>query len=186
MAISVRRGAIVSERAVGAIAQARDFPRRNRIISGLALGVVVVEAAHRSGSLITSRLALEQGREVFAVPGSPLDPRCRGANHLVRQGAVLTESARDVVEALAPMLRQPLEQDPDTTDYQPFRADGLDESEVAAAREAVLGGLSPTPVDVDEIIRAYQLSPAIVWMALLELELAGRIERQPGNRVASI
>ena len=95
------QGAVISERPMGAVAQSRDFPRRNRIIAGLALGVVVVEAAHRSGSLITARLALEQGREVFAVPGSPLDPRCRGTNHLLRQGAVLTESAQDVVDALA-------------------------------------------------------------------------------------
>ena len=146
----------------------------------------MVEAAHRSGSLITARLALEQGREVFAVPGSPLDPRCRGTNHLLRQGAVLTESAQDVVDALAPMLRQPLAQQGDGRVYEPPRAEPVDENQLATARETVGSALSPTPVDVDEIVRAYQLSPAVVWMVLLELELAGRIERQPGNRVAAI
>ena len=180
------QGAVISERPVGVVAQARDFPRRNRIIAGLALGVVVVEAAHRSGSLITARLALEQGREVFAVPGSPLDPRCRGTNHLLRQGAVLTESARDVVDAVTPMLRQPLAQQADEREYEPPRAEPVDENQLADARETVLRALSPTPVDVDEIVRTYQLSPAVVWMVLLELELAWRIERQPGNRVAAI
>lgn len=179
------RGCIVSESPVGARAQARDFPRRNRIISGLCLGVVVVEAARRSGSLITARLALDQGREVFAVPGSPRDPRSHGPNGLLRQGAVLTERAEDVLEALEPMLRQPLTER-EAIEYEAPPGPPPSEQEFDSAREIVTTCLSPTPVAVDEIIRQCHMTPAVVLMVLLELELAGRIERQPGNRVATI
>ncbi len=179
------RGVLVSEMPLGTEPKARHFPRRNRIISGLSLGIVVVEAARRSGSLITARLALEQGREVFAVPGSPLDPRSHGPNSLLRQGATLTEGPRDVLEALEPMLRQPLAEG-ERIDYETPLDAQPSEQELDSAREIVISCLSPSPVAVDEVIRQCHMSPAVVLMVLLELELANRIERQPGNRVATI
>jgi DNA processing protein len=177
------RGVLVSEMPAGTQPQARHFPRRNRLISGLSLGVLVVEAAPRSGSLITARLALEQGREVFAVPGSPLDPRARGCNHLIRQGATLVESAEDVLETLAGPLRTPFRER--KHDEYAGALPGLPpEGEVDAARRAVEELLGPTPVVVDELVRQCQLSAAIVGTVLLELELAGRVERHPGGRMA--
>jgi DNA processing protein len=178
-------GVVLSEMPPGTEPQARHFPRRNRIISGLSLGVLVVEAAPRSGSLITARLGLEQNREVFAVPGSPLDPRARGCNHLIRQGATLVESAQDVLEVLEAMIKTPLEE-PFTPEFEPGAPALPPESELEAGREKVLELLGPTPVMVDEVIRQCQLSPAVVNLVLLELELAGRLERHPGNRVALI
>lgn len=174
-------GAIVAELPPGTQPLARHFPRRNRIIAGLAQGVVVVEAALHSGSLITARFALEQGRDVFAVPGSPLDPRARGGNDLIRQGAVLTEGAEDVLSALIGRPR-PLPDPPaPVADAVEPEGDADDE-----ARRRVAEGLSPTPVGVDEIIRTCQLSPRLVATILLEWELAGRLERHPGNRVSLI
>ncbi|NKB48581.1 MAG: DNA-protecting protein DprA [Alphaproteobacteria bacterium] len=178
-------GAVVSELPPGLRPKAAHFPRRNRIISGLSLGVVVVEAATRSGSLITARLALEQGREVFAVPGSPLDPRSRGANRLIRDGAVLTESVADIRGALAPMLAAP----PRPETPAPTLFEGLAGSEgdgLDSARKAVAACLSPTAVTVDEIVRQCQVTAPVVHTVLLEMELAGLIERQPGNRIAAI
>ena len=175
-------GALLSEAPPGTPPQARHFPRRNRIISGLARGVVVVEANLRSGSLITARMAAEQGRDVFAVPGSPLDPRARGCNDLLRQGAVLTEGAADVLAVLrgsAPSVR------PQPPELPPPPPVG-DDAEADDARRAVAETLSPTPVAVDEIIRTCQLSPALVSTILLEWELAGRLERHPGNKVSLI
>jgi DNA processing protein len=145
-------GAAISEMPLGHVPRARDFPRRNRLISGVALGVVVVEAAHRSGSLITARIAAEQGREVFAVPGSPLDPRAAGTNDLIKQGATLTTEASDVIDAVEPIM-------------------------------ALLG---PSPVLLDDLIRMAATSPAIVRTVLLELELAGRLERHGGGLVSLI
>jgi DNA processing protein len=173
------RGALVAEMPTGMAPQARHFPRRNRIVSGCALGVLVVEAALRSGSLITARAALEQGRDIFAVPGSPLDPRCRGANDLIRQGATLTESAEDVLAQLQPDLGVL------PTRRQALAAQVMTPSdlEVSAAFRRVLEHLSPSPVPVDELVRQCQLSPSVVATVLLELELSGRVERQPGQRV---
>jgi DNA processing protein len=183
-------GAIVAELALGSEPQARHFPRRNRIISGMALGVVVVEAAAKSGSLITARYALEQGREVFAVPGSPLDPRSRGCNDLLRNGATLTESAEDVLMQLGPALRgAPLAPPARPTQRRlPLAAPSSGPSAAATdddgSTELILEKLSPTPVAVDELVRQCQLSAADVATLLLELELAGRVERHPGNLVS--
>ena len=179
------RGVLMSEMPPGTRPQARHFPRRNRLISGLSRGVVVVEASPRSGSLITARLALEQGREVFAVPGSPLDPRARGANDLIRQGATLTESADDVFAVLNEMAPPPLaETEPIDFSAPPPEPSG--ESELHAARADIEELLGPGPVMVDEIIRNCQFSFAVVSMVLLELELAGRLERHPGNQVSLV
>ena len=179
--------------------QARHFPRRNRLISGLTLGVVVVEAAPQSGSLITARLAAEQGREVMAVPGSPLDPRHRGTNQLLRDGATLVESAADVLAALGPLASAP-----DRRSTRPATsADALaaaraedrqDRAQSALPLEPGSNGadligrvcerLGPEPLLVDELIRQCRASTAEVQRALLELELDGRLERHPGNRVS--
>ncbi len=189
--ISESGGAVVAEMPFGMTPQARHFPRRNRLISGLALGVVVVEASLHSGSLITARLALEQGREVFAVPGSPLDPRARGGNDLLRQGAVLVESIDDILRGLEGMLA-PLP--PGRSEHvaappaamppasAPAEADADDE----AVRRRIEDLLSPVPIAVDELLRNCHLPPAIVHSILLEGELAGRVERLPGNRVALV
>jgi len=178
----IAQGLIVAELPPGTRPKASHFPRRNRIISGMALGTLVVEAAPRSGSLITARFALEQGREVFAVPGSPLDPRARGCNGLIRQGAVLAESAEDIISALQPLLRSPLSERRGGT-YEGDLPAAVDDQDLAAAREILMEMLGASPVTVDELIRQCQLSPATVTMALLELELAGSVERQPGNKV---
>ncbi len=176
------RGAVIAEMPVGTVPQARHFPRRNRLISGLSLGVVVVEAAARSGSLITARFALEQGREVFAVPGSPLDPRSAGANGLIREGAVLVESAADVIGALA-ALKPPLSGGEEARFASAPSADPA-EREVGSARQMLLDLLSLEPVSVDELLRACPFSPAAVQTVLLEMELAGRLSRHPGNKVS--
>ncbi len=183
MAQIAAQGALIAEMPPGTQTTNRHFPRRNRIIAGLAQGVLVVEAAHRSGSLITARFALEYGREVFAVPGSPLDPRCQGTNNLLRQGAVLTEGASDIVEALRTLrpAREPPLMPLDTPPPPP-----PDERELDAGRKAIVNLLGVTPVGVDELIRLAQLTPAVVATILLELELAGRLDRQPGNQVALI
>lgn len=176
-------GVLLAEMPVGTVPQARHFPRRNRIISGCSLGVLVVEAALRSGSLITARFALEQGREVFAVPGSPLDPRCRGTNDLIRRGAALTESADDILAQIeAHLTPAPTPRQNHISRDSPVSAPA--DREVSETRQRVLEQLSPAPVPVDELVRQCQLSPPAVLAVLLELELAGRLERQPGNLVA--
>ncbi len=187
-------GAVVTEAPLGTTPQARHFPRRNRIIAGLALGVVVVEAALRSGSLITARLAQENGRELFAVPGSPLDPRSRGSNDLIRQGAHLTETAADVLDNLPDHpSRQGLARDPlFVHDPHPGAAEPTQTWEeppesvldLAKARMQVLDLLGTSPTAVDDVVRRCQFSAAAVMAVLLELELAGRVETLPGNRVA--
>jgi DNA processing protein len=170
------RGAIVSESPPGYRAQARDFPRRNRIISGLSLAVVVVEAELRSGSLITARLANEQGREVLAVPGSPLDPRARGTNDLIRQGAQMCETVDDVLSAIREMSLR--ERDP-----PPWKGPAASDREIDAVRERLAQLLSPTPVSRDELVRATGAPVAVVLAALTELALAGRAELLPGGSV---
>ncbi|HEX3888539.1 MAG TPA: DNA-processing protein DprA [Phenylobacterium sp.] len=171
-------GCVVSESEPGRAAVARDFPRRNRIISGLSRAVVVVEAELRSGSLITARLAGEQGREVLAVPGSPLDPRAKGANDLIRQGAALCEGADDVLRALEGLRGF---REPDRGVYTGLPANDPGD----ALRDAVAALLSPTPVSRDEIVRATGAAPPAVFAALVELSLAGRCDLLPGGMVTS-
>lgn len=173
----VEHGAIVSENPPGYRAQARDFPRRNRLISGLSLGVVVVEAELRSGSLITARMAAEQGREVLAVPGSPLDARARGANDLIRQGAALCEGAEDVIRALEGIGTGVGEQEP--YGYVPHWTGEPD----AALLNRVEGLLSPTPVAWDELARASGAPGPLVYAALVELSLAGKCDLLTGGMV---
>jgi DNA processing protein len=179
-------GAAVSEMPFGLKPRGRDFPRRNRLISGLSLGVIVIEAAKASGSLHTARFALEQNRDIFAVPGSPLDPRSEGANGLIRQGAVLVASAEDVLDSLAGRLEPVL----------PFAPQELREAEQSQPhgppdpdsklRERVLAALGPTPIDLDELIRFADGDVRAVHVTLLELELAGRIERHRGNKISAL
>jgi DNA processing protein len=176
-----RRGVIVAEMPPGTVPQAKHFPRRNRLISGLSLGVLVVEAALQSGSLITARMALEQGREVLAVPGSPLDPRCNGTNNLLRQGAILAEGAADVVAALQGMAGSALQIEPQNGWQLSEIAMDSPSDDVLRTVHELLG---PAPVMVDELVRQCHLSAPAVRAVLLELELAGRLERHPGNRVS--
>ena len=181
----VESGVLISEIAFGTQPQARHFPRRNRLVSGLSLGILVVEAASRSGSLITARFALEQGREVFAVPGSPLDPRARGTNNLLRQGATLVSGAEDVVAVLDAMRPPRITEPPD----RPFAAAPMvppDQAEMERGRGTIRDLLSPTPVEVDELLRQSQLTPAVIITILLELELAGLLQRHPGNQVSLV
>lgn len=173
------RGLLVAEQPPGVEPRARHFPYRNRIIAGLAHGTVVVEAAPKSGSLITARLAADYGRDVMAVPGSPLDPRAQGCNQLIRDGATLVQSADDILEAIRPLHLRPLAQR--RLDYG-APANVTDASE--AERRGLLDLLSPTPVPVDEVLRQSELAPAIVQTVLLELELAGRLERHAGGKVS--
>jgi len=164
--------------------RAHDFPRRNRLVSGLSVGVVIVEAARRSGSLITARLAGEQGREVFAVPGSPLDPRAEGTNRLIKQGATIVTEPADVIEALAPILGRGFDlpiAEPEREDPIAAGGDPSDDE-----RQRILGLLGPSPCSIDDLVRLSQTSPAIVRMVLLELELAGRIERHGGGLVSLV
>jgi DNA processing protein len=173
-------GTALSEMPLGWEPRAADFPRRNRLISGLSLGVVIVEAAKRSGSLITARCALEQGREVFAVPGSPLDPRAEGTNGLIKQGAALVTETADIVSALQPIMEQHewFAREPDH-DMPPS-----DEAPADDERVRIISLLGPAPVGIDDLVRLAQSSPAVVRMVLLELEIAGRIERHGGGMVS--
>jgi DNA processing protein len=178
----VAQGVIVSEMRLGEQPQARHFPRRNRLISGLTRGVVVVEAAERSGSLITANYALEQGREIFAVPGSPLDPRAKGCNRLLRDGATLTENAEDVLAVLRPIIGAGFAEPEGGS--SPAAPPASSEGEADRIRARVEDALGPSPVAVDELIRQTGAPPSAVLTVLLELELAGRCARHPGNRVS--
>ncbi|MCP1537767.1 DNA-processing protein DprA [Methylorubrum extorquens] len=205
-------GAVVAEMPMGWVPRGRDFPRRNRIISGLSLGTVIVEAARRSGSLITARFALEQGREVFAVPGSPLDPRAEGTNDLIRQGATLVSEVEHVLSVLDPLIagdvpradglndRSETWRTPDYWDEIDF--DGRGETApplIPAAAEPIeappeprderarlIACLSPTPVGTDELARSTGLSVRVVQTTLLELELDGQIERHGSGTVSLV
>jgi DNA processing protein len=208
-AIVEQGGAVISEMPMDWEPRGRDFPRRNRIVSGLSYGVVVVEAARRSGSLITARFALEQGREVFAVPGSPLDPRAEGTNDLIREGATLCAGVEHVTSVLEPLIASGprLDQGAEEPHYtlgseelwdeldlpdivrapvRPVMPEaGLDE-EAGADEADLIAFLGPSPVAVDDLVRQSGLSIRNVQMALLELEIAGRLERHGGNAVSLI
>ncbi len=184
--IAAEGGAVVSEAPLGTAPLARHFPRRNRIVAGLCLGVVVVEAAPKSGSLITARLALEAGREVFAVPGNPLDPRARGGNDLIRQGAHLTETAEDILNFLPEAPREmPLfaPRHAPVARFEPASAEPDPPGAAPDGGAKVLELIGPTPVGVDDLVRRCQLSAPIVQAILLDLELSGLVEALPGNRV---
>lgn len=175
-------GVLVSEMPFGWEPRARDFPRRNRLVAGLGLGLVVVEAAQRSGSLISARLANEMGRLVFAVPGSPLDPRAAGTNGLIKDGAMLVTEVRDVTDALAPLTE---------SDAAPPMLSAGEAEDLSAApppaedeRALVLEALSPTPIQTDDLLRHTGIAPAQLAMVLLELDLAGRLERHAGGAVS--
>ena len=172
-------GAAISEMPLGHVARAHDFPRRNRLISGASLGVVVVEAAQRSGSLITARMANEQGREVFAVPGSPIDPRAGGTNDLIKQGATLVTEAADIISAVQPIMARPLALEEPDDEYSEAEPDAGDRARIVAL-------LGPAPILLDDLIRLSGASPAIVRTVLLELELAGRLERHGGGLVSML
>ncbi|NQV99278.1 MAG: DNA-protecting protein DprA [Rhodospirillales bacterium] len=180
------RGVIISEMPVGTLPKASHFPRRNRIISGISRGIVVVEAAPRSGSLITARLALEQGRDVFAVPGSAVDPRARGTNDLIRQGAILTESAVDVLEVINPGPRL----EPGAASFHPApdipASEISNDSESREIRQWLENRVGPAPVEVDDLAREFQAPASVLTEALMELELAGRVERHPGNMISAV
>ncbi|MDD2868507.1 DNA-processing protein DprA [Neomegalonema sp.] len=184
----IDQGAVLSEAPPGFRARAQDFPRRNRIVSGICLGTIVTEAAERSGSLITARLAAEQGREVMAAPGAPLDGRAAGCNHLIREGATLIRHAADVLEALegigGPQAPSPLPASPSFMEEPGEEQPPEDAPEGEDARSAVLRLLGPVPVEMDEIRRRTGLPPGVLALAALELELAGRLLRSAGDRVA--
>lgn len=175
------RGLLVSEVSFGQQPTAQHFPRRNRIVSGLAQGVLVVEATLHSGSLITARLAAEQGRDVFAVPGSPLDPRASGTNALLRQGAILTENAEDIIAELTIGRRHP---GPGPQQPSPRSTPTVHAAEQPGLQSEILARLSRTPVETDELVRLTGAPPADVAAALLDLEFAGLLTRHHGQRVA--
>jgi DNA processing protein len=172
------RGLLLAEQPPGLEPRARHFPYRNRIIAGIGLGTVIIEAALKSGSLITARHAAEFGREVMAVPGSPADPRAQGCNQLIRDGATLIQNVEEIVGALQPFRLRPLAEDP-----EPYRAQAP--GDIATQdRDRVTALLCPTAVPIDELIRQAGLAPPIVQTVLLELELAGRLERHAGGKVS--
>jgi DNA processing protein len=182
--ISAGNGLAVSEMPFGWEPRARDFPRRNRLIAGIGLGLIVVEAAHRSGSLITAKFAADFGRQVFAVPGSPLDPRSHGTNGLLKDGAQIVTEAEDVIRSMAPVSRIDLFSDqrlkePPLEEDKPI---GLPPSDSERAR--IVDSLGPTPVEIDDIIRHTGCAAQTVYLVLLELDLAGRLHRHPAGLVS--
>jgi DNA processing protein len=185
-------GCLVTENPPGFAPRAQDFPRRNRIVSGLAMGVLIVEAARRSGTLVTARMAGEQGREVFAIPGHPLDPRAEGTNGLLKSGATLVTEPDDVLQALLPLLREPLRPAAapgrPTARQQPLPLEEPPAGPASLAgteRSRLLEALGPAPTDVDELARATGLAPRVIQIGLLELALAGRLERH-GHHLVSL
>lgn len=177
------QGLLVSDEPLGVSPQARHFPKRNRIISGLSLGVLVVEAAQRSGSLITARLANEQGRDVFAIPGSPLDPRAKGTNQLIKSGATLIESSKDILETLHSM--QPPLAEPDSRAYSTLRTTPAQDISMDT-RALLRSRLAYTPIRIDDLAYDTDLDIGVILTILLELELAGAVERLPGGKVCLI
>jgi DNA processing protein len=179
----IATGAIVSELPFGMAPHAKSFPARNRIIAGMSRGVAVIEASLKSGSLITAEYANDYGRDVYAVPGSPMDPRCTGTNALLKQGATLLESARDILSNLSPMGDLPLAE-ADTPEFASPGAASISDDMLNEAREAILAALSYSPTLLDDVLAASGTTPHLLMAVLLELELAGRLERHPGARVS--
>jgi DNA processing protein len=175
------QGLLMAEQPLGTEPQARHFPRRNRIISGLSLGVVVVESALRSGSLITARMAADQGRDVLALPGSPLDARAQGCNQLIREGATLVQNVDDIMQVFAQALK-PGSAEPERP-FAPSPPDPWHEPE-QKERERLIGLLGPTPVPIDELVRLTSMNVGLVQAILIELDLAGRLVRHAGGRVS--
>lgn len=182
----IQHGVALSEMPFNWQAMARDFPRRNRIVSGMCVATIVIEAAERSGSLITARLAAEQGREVFALPGSPLDPRASGTNRLIKQGAQMVTSAEDILEALAQLPDEPPQAQTSASETGDLFYFTEEDEPAQDERSRVLIALGPAPVSVNTLIRETGIKPSHVQAILLELDLAGRIEFQGGQRVALI
>lgn len=179
----IQKGAIVSENPLGVQPTAQHFPRRNRIISGLAQGVAIVEGTLKSGSLITAHLAADQGREVFAVPGHPFDPRAAGPNTLIRDGATLVNNAQDILDALARLKDMRIVREPEPLPTE-FAMAEPDSNTLEKARNVLSELLNSIPVSVDDLIRTSQIPASVVQIILLELELAERLTRHPGNRVS--
>lgn len=177
------QGSVISEQPFGGIPFAGSFPGRNRIIAGMSVGTVVVEAAPKSGSLITARFALENNREVFAVPGSPLDPRSKGCNQLIKQGATMVESVADILEAIKHIRQPNLFETPASTFATPPFITALNESELDVLRQKITDKLSSYAVSIDELIEQCDTSAQAMQTILLELELAGRVKRSAGNKV---
>ena len=177
-------GAIITEQAFGSLPFSGSFPGRNRIIAGMTLGTVVVEASTRSGSLITARFAVENNREVFAVPGSPLDPRSKGCNQLIRDGANMVEHVGDILSLLIALKRNKLQETVPEPYFQFSEASVISDNELAEARSAIIQKLGITAVSVDELIAQCNTSPSTALTVLLELELAGKLKRSSGNKVA--
>ena len=177
------QGLIISELPFGAEPHARSFPGRNRIIAGMSRGVIVVEASLKSGSLITAEYANDYGREVFAVPGSPMDPRCMGTNRLLKDGATMVENARDVISNLHPLGELPLAEQQAMNFHETQNA-FTDEQTLDRARALVVEALGASPTLLDDVLAATHLTPHIMMAVLLELELAGRLERHTGSKVA--
>ncbi len=182
--ITEGNGLAISEMPFGWEPRARDFPRRNRLIAGVSLGLAVVEAASRSGSLITARYAADFGRLVFAVPGSPLDPRCHGTNGLLKDGAIVTTEAQDILQALAPLSRIDLFTPPQAEEPGEYEPGPMTPPPDENDRMRITDALGPTPVEIDDIIRHTGLSASSVYLVLLELDLAGRLHRHPGGLVS--
>jgi DNA processing protein len=182
--IIAHNGLVVSEMPFGWEPRSRDFPRRNRVIAGIGLGLVVIEAASRSGSLITARYAADFGRQVFAVPGSPLDPRCHGTNGLLKEGAQIVTEAADVLVAMAPVSQLDLFSSVEISEprEEGERPMALPPSDSERAR--ITDSLGPTPVEIDEIIRHTGSTAQTVYLVLLELDLAGRLHRHAGGQVS--
>ena len=181
------RGCLVSEMPPGFEPRAKDFPRRNRLISGMSHGVIVIEAARRSGTLSTARMAGEQGREVFAVPGHPLDPRAEGTNHLLKSGATLVTSADDVADALAPMLSRcghAAEEAAAYADGEPPPPPRPPPLIGGSDRERVLSAMGPAPIATDDLARATDLGARELRVILMELDLAGRVKRHGQGMVS--